>query len=290
MKFKCIRCEEENDVDIQDLMQEYVEQGRTEATESFLTEKAKLEGKAKEKEILLERSQKAIEQGLQKTEKPSMELQGEVAEYLLEEALIENFPSDKISPIKKGQIGADVKQEVKNTGGFDIGTILFESKSTKAWSNGWVGKLRSDMSESNASIGIIVSKAFPAKQTDVLVQLEERIWLCKPGPQVMAFVKALRQGLINESKLKNLEDFSTKDNKEQLYEYVTGDFINQMKEMARVYMSLSDEMEAEKRQFSTKWKKREKELENYMKAMTGMVGSLQGIGVASIQIKALEGE
>jgi len=258
MKFKCIHCEEENDIDIQDLMQEYVEQGRIEATESFQAEKATLEGKAKEKEILLERSQKAIEQGLQKTEKPSMELQGEVAEYLLEEALVENFPNDKISPIKKGQQGADVKQEVRNTGGFDIGTILFESKNTKAWSNGWIDKLRVDMSESSASIGILVSKAFPAKQTDVLVQLEERIWLCKPGPQVMAFVKALRQGLINESKLKNLEDFSTKDNKEQLYEYVTGDFINQMKEMARVYISLSDEMEAEKRQFSTKWKKREK--------------------------------
>ena len=49
MKFKCIHCEEENDIDIQDLMQEYVEQGRTEATESFQTEKATLEGKAKEK-------------------------------------------------------------------------------------------------------------------------------------------------------------------------------------------------------------------------------------------------
>ena len=285
-----MHCEEENDIDIQDLMQEYFEQGRIEATKSFQAEKATLVGKAKEKEILLERSQKAIEQGLQKTEKPSMELQGEVAEYLLEEALIENFPNDKISPIKKGQQGADVKQEIRNTGGFDIGMILFESKNTKAWSNGWIDKLRVDMSESNASIGILVSKAFPAKQTDVLVQLEERIWLCKPGPQVMAFVKALRQGLINESKLKNLEDFSTKDNKEQLYEYVTGDFINQMKEMARIYTSLSDEMAAERRQFETKWKKREKELESYLKAMTGMVGSLQGIGVASIQIRALEGE
>ena len=285
-----MHCEEENDIDIQDLMQEYFEQGRIEATKSFQAEKATLVGKAKEKEILLERSQKAIEQGLQKTEKPSMELQGEVAEYLLEEALIENFPNDKISPIKKGQQGADVKQEIRNTGGFDIGMILFESKNTKAWSNGWIDKLRVDMSESNASIGVLVSKAFPAKQTDVLVQLEERIWLCKPGPQVMAFVKALRQGLINESKLKNLEDFSTKDNKEQLYEYVTGDFINQMKEMARIYTSLSDEMAAERRQFETKWKKREKELESYLKAMTGMVGSLQGIGVASIQIRALEGE
>ena len=42
MKFKCIHCEEENDVDIQDLMQEYVEQGRTEATESFQTEKERI--------------------------------------------------------------------------------------------------------------------------------------------------------------------------------------------------------------------------------------------------------
>ena len=67
---------------------------------------------------------------------------------------------DKITEYGKGAPGADWLQEVIEKGEA-ICRILYESKSTKGWSNEWLGKLQKDMQESKANIGIIFSRALP---------------------------------------------------------------------------------------------------------------------------------
>src|SRR5438034_8873383 len=44
------------------------------------------------------------------------------------------FPSDLIQPVPKGINGADIIQRVQNLNGDLAGSIIWESKRTKAWS------------------------------------------------------------------------------------------------------------------------------------------------------------
>ena len=181
-----------------------------------------------------------------------------------------------------------ILQKIILPSGHLAGTILFESKSTKNWSNKWVEKLRSDMQESSAAVSLLVSKAFPAKETEALIQLEERIWLCKPGPHVVAFVKALRQGIIMEARQRTLEEFTSSSSKDALFEYITGDFVEQISNIGRVYSDLSTEMTKEKNAFKRKWAAREKLLEQLANSMTGVVGSISGIGVPTIKLEKIK--
>ena len=85
------------------------------------------------------------------------------------------FDEDEFHPIKKGKIGADILLIVLSSSGHLAGSIIYESKNTKIWSGKWVSKLRGDMQESGATLALLVSKAFPAKEKDDLVELEVEI-------------------------------------------------------------------------------------------------------------------
>ena len=73
-----------------------------------------------------------------------MQIQGEIQEDALKALLESNFPIDIISDVEKGIKGADIVQEVRNEFGQSVGVIAWESKNTKAWSEGWVEKLKED--------------------------------------------------------------------------------------------------------------------------------------------------
>tara|TARA_B100000767_G_C19700369_1_gene508126 strand:+ start:182 stop:1084 length:903 start_codon:yes stop_codon:yes gene_type:complete len=292
-EFQCFKCGEINEIDLSqvDLAEELINQGIEESGEEI----EKLEAKNKALELKLERtvkglevSQSGISKAISKTKDQSVEIQGEIAEELLQDRLEEAFSEDTFSPIKKGQRGADIKQVIFTNGGFEAGGILYESKSTKSWSNNWVEKLKSDLIEDGSDIGVLVSKAFPAKEKDLLVQIDERIWLCKPGPHVIGLVKALRDGILRQARQKNLETFKSKTPTDNLLDYVTGDLINQLQAMGQVYQDLNDEMIKEKNAFKTKWNRREKVLDSLAGSLTGVVGSIQGIGIESLSLDKIK--
>ena len=291
-KFECIKCGAINELDLSqvDLAEEFMNQGFEESSEEI----QKLEAKNKALEIKLERtvkglevSQSGISKAISKTKDQSVEIQGEIAEGILKDNLETAFPNDSFSDIKKGQRGADVKQVIFTHGGFEAGSILFESKATKTFSNNWIEKLKTDLNEDGSDIGILVSVAFPAKEKDILVQIDKRIWLCKPGPYVIALVKALRDGLLREANQKNLENFKSKSQTDNLLEYITGDFINQVQAIGKVHQDLNQEMEKEKNAFKTKWNRREKVLDRLAASLTGVVGSIQGTGIESLSLEKM---
>ena len=292
-EFICSNCGETLEIDLSqlDIAEELINQG----IEESQSEIEKLEERNKALELKLERtvkgledSQSGISKAISKTKDQSVEIQGEIAEELLQENLQTAFPDDNFLAIKKGQRGADVKQVIFSDGGYEAGSILFESKNTKSWSNAWVEKLKSDLNEDGANIGILVSKAFPAKEKEILVQLDKRIWLCKPGPHVIGLVRALRDGILKEANQKNLENFKSKASVDNLLEYVTGDFINQIQAMGQVYQDLNDEMTKEKNAFKTKWNRRQKVLDRLADSITGVVGSIEGIGVESLSLEKIQ--
>ena len=294
INFECVHCGEINLVDLSDINLGDLA-GNDVPGEADPDEILELKEQIKELEILSDRqeqelinAQSGISKAISKSERPSMEIQGEVAEEVLNDLLQDTFPEDIFTPIKKGQSGADIRQSVMMPSGREAGSILYESKNTKNWSNKWIEKLRTDMQNDGATVGLIVSKAFPAKHSDALVQLEEKIWLCKPGIHVTAFVKALRQGILMGARRDILDEFTSKNLKDSLYEYVTSDFIEQISNIARVYIDLKGELTKEQTAFQRKWKAREKLLDQLESSMTGMVGSIEGLGVPSMKLDKIQ--
>ena len=292
-EFICGNCGEILEIDLSqlDIAEELINQG----IEESQSEIEKLEQRNKALELKLERtvkgledSQSGISKAINKTKDQSVEIQGEIAEELLQENLQTAFSDDNFLAIKKGQRGADIKQVIFSDGGYEAGSILFESKNTKSWSNAWVEKLKSDLNEDGANIGVLVSKAFPAKEKEILTQLDKRIWLCKPGPHVIGLVRALRDGILKEANQKNLENFKSKASVDNLLEYVTGDFINQIQAMGQAYQDLNDEMTKEKNAFKTKWNRRQKVLDRLADSITGVVGSIEGMGVESLSLEKIQ--
>src|SRR5512139_3590825 len=113
------------------------EQIRQEAAKTVLEEHRL---KDAEKDKKLQDALKVNEELRLKLQQGSQQAQGEVLELELEEVLATNFPADEIEPVPKGFKGADILQHVNSSIGQRCGTIVWESKRTKNWSEGWLEK------------------------------------------------------------------------------------------------------------------------------------------------------
>src|SRR6185437_3413308 len=133
---------------------------RTAEVEAAVKKKAEEENqmKMKEKDMQLQAMKDQIEILKRKAEQGSMQLQGEVQEVILEELLKVLFPFDTIEEVGKGVRGADVIHTVKDNFGKDCGKIIYESKRTKAFSDGWIDKLKNDLRSQGADLAVIVTE------------------------------------------------------------------------------------------------------------------------------------
>ncbi len=114
-----------------------------------------------EKDKLIADAQRQVEEMKRKMEQGSQQFQGEVQELELEALLRAKFVRDTIEPVPKGEHGGDALHRVLGPLGQICGTILWESKRTRNWSDGWLGKLRQDQRAAKADIAIIVSQVLP---------------------------------------------------------------------------------------------------------------------------------
>ncbi|WP_141678754.1 DUF2130 domain-containing protein, partial [Acinetobacter baumannii] len=71
------------------------------------------------------------------------------------------FPLDILEPVAKGEFGGDVLQRVIGPTGQACGAILWETKRTKNWSDGWLPKLRGDQRAAKAELALLVSEVLP---------------------------------------------------------------------------------------------------------------------------------
>ena len=69
-----------------------------------------------------------------------------------------------------------------------------------------------------------------------------------------------------------------------MFEYITGDFVEQLKIIARVYTKLSVQISTEKRALERQWKVREKNLDQLMRSIIGIAGSIEASGVPSLTL------
>lgn len=235
--------------------------------------------KIKELEKQLGDQKKLAEEMKRKAEQGSMQLQGEVQELAIEEILGSMFPFDTISEVGKGIRGADVIQTVRNKYGVECGTILYESKRTKAFSNDWVNKLKADAVSTKADVCIIVTEALP----DGVEKIGQRdgVWICTFN-DFKGLVIVLRDSLIRIK-----DAYSSQTNKgekmQMLYDYLTSnEFVMQVNAVIEGFTDLQNSYVQEKRAMERIWKQREKQLEKVLLNTNHFIGSIQGIAGSSI--------
>jgi hypothetical protein len=248
-------------------------------------EASELELKAKDEQIA--QMAKSIEDAKRKAEQGSMQIQGEALELAIEEWLSAQFPFDMVDEVKKGAFGADCIQTIHTRELQNCGVICYESKNTKAWSDGWVTKLKQDMLKVNADIGVLVSSVYP-KDMDRM-GFVDGIWVCSLD-EFKGSVSLLRESLIRVHKTVQRED-NKSDKMSLLYNYMTGnEFSMQMKAIVDGFMKMQEELEKEKRSLMASWKRREKTIDGVLMNTTEMYGALQGIAGSSaiVHIDALE--
>ncbi|HPT01580.1 MAG TPA: DUF2130 domain-containing protein [Bacteroidales bacterium] len=235
--------------------------------------------KIKELEKQLEDQKLLAEEMRRKADQGSMQLQGEVQELAIEEILTSLFPFDLISEVGKGVKGADVIHKVRNKLGVDCGTILYESKRTKAFSAEWVTKLKADALGTKADICIIVTETLP----DGIERIGQKdgVWICSFN-DFKGLVLVLRESLVKIN-----EAYASQTNKgekmQMLYDYLTSnEFKMQLGAIIEGFSDLQNSYIQEKRAMERIWKQREKQLEKVLLNTNHFIGSIQGIAGSSI--------
>ncbi len=255
-----------------------------EKIEKALHEKNELKFKQQEEQLEILRNE--LKNAQRKAELGSQQLQGEVQELAIGEFLTQKFPLDCIEEIKKGQRGGDWIQVVHTREFQNCGKIYYESKRTKEFQKTWVEKLKSDMREIGADVGVIVSEALPKEMERM--GLFEGVWVCS-FEEFKGLSAALREGVIQVSLAKKSQE-NKGDKMGLLYHYLTSsEFSMQVNAIIEAFRQLKADLESEKRAMAGIWKKREKQIDKVFEGTINMYGSIKGIaGNAIGQVKALE--
>lgn len=239
-----------------------------------------------ERDQTISSMQQKIEELKQKAEQGSQQLQGEVQELELENMLRSKFPFDAIDPVPKGEFGGDALQRVNSQSGMPCGTILWESKRTLRWSDGWLAKLREDQRTAKAEVCVLVSQALP-KGVETF-DLIEGVWVTSPRA-ALPVATMLRQGLLQVTQTRALSQ-GQQTKKEMVYDYLTGArFKQRVEAIVEAFSSMQEDLDKERKAILKQWSKRQEQIERVMNATVGMYGDLQGIAGKSLQeIEGLE--
>jgi hypothetical protein len=245
-----------------------------------------LKFKVMEKDQTITAMQKQIEDLKRRAEQGSQQLQGEVQELELEALLTAKFPRDSILPVPKGEFGGDVLQRVVGPTNQLCGTILWESKRTKNWSDGWLPKLREDQRAAKAEIAVIISQALP-KDIETFGFTGE-VWVADPKV-ALPVAMALRQTLIEVACLRQASE-GQQTKMEMVYGYLTGPrFRQRIQAIVEAFSSMKKDLDIEKKAITRQWAKREEQIDRVMQATVGMYGDFQGIAGRTLQeIEGLE--
>jgi hypothetical protein len=264
---------------VQEGLSEVRSQAKREAEEG-------LKLKVLEKDQTIASMQQKIVELKQTAEQGSQQLQGEVQELELESLLRTKFPFDTIESVPKGEFGGDALQRVMSQGGQPSGTILWESKRTKNWSDGWLAKLREDQRTAKAEIAVLVTQVLPkgVEAFDVV----DGVWVTSPRA-ALPVATVLRHFLLQVSMARQVSE-GQQTKTEMVYQYLTGPrFRQRVEAIVEAFSSMQEDLDKERKALMKQWAKREEQIERVMGATVGMYGDLQGIaGKALQEIEGLE--
>ena len=245
--------------------------------------------KIREQEETINRLREQLTTAKQVAEQGSQQLQGEVLELDIEEGLRMAFPLDTVEEVKKGERGSDIRQTVNERLYQNCGLILWECKNAKTYQATWLGKLKDEMAEEKAQIGVIVFQAADGSGQE-FEQLADNIWLVKPryANMLAALLREVLVKVFIANRNAEGKDIKT----EMVYNYLTGgEFSNRIRYIIESYNEMAKQLDTEKKQAQRRWAAQEKILQKVTTSLYGMSGDLQGIaGKEIIALPAIDGD
>ncbi|MHB1545044.1 MAG: DUF2130 domain-containing protein, partial [bacterium] len=216
-----------------------------------------MRSKINEKDKQLQDAIKVNQELQRKLQQGSQQTQGEVLELELEEILKAEFQYDEIMPVPKGISGADIIQEVKDRSGRLCGHIAWESKKTKAWSDGWIQKLKDDQRTIKADLAVIVSAVLPEGVKGFVFR--DGVWICDIK-LAAALATALRINLESITREKAMS-VGKNEKMEVLYGYLTGiEFKQRVEAIVEAFTNMDEGLRKERIAFEKIWSEREKQI------------------------------
>jgi len=248
-----------------------------------LTDEHRLKDAERERQLFEMRRQ--IEDLKRKAEQGSQQLQGEAGEDEVEAMLRASFPCDAIDPVSQGIRGADIHQVVFDSRGGKAGSILWECKNARNWSDGWIEKLKQDQRALRAEIAVLVTTSLP-KGCRRFTLIE--------GVLVTDFTCAapvaglLRSNLLQIAQTRSAA-LSKGEKLELLHRYLSGvEFRQRVEAIVEAFERMREDLDQERRAAERQWARRTKQIEAVTFNIAGMYGDLQGLIPSLPSISRLE--
>lgn len=227
-----------------------------------------------EKEKKLSDAMKLVDEYKSKLTTDSQQLQGEVLEIEIKKLLQKTFLNDNIQPVGKGIMGADIIQTVNNTKGDECGKIIWEFKRTKNWSEEWIVKLKDDQRRSISDFAVLITQVLPKSIT--YFGYYKNIWIGN-YQSVIPLATVLRFSILQTALIKNTQE-DKHEKLEILHKYITGiEFKQKIEAIVEAFSIMQNELEKEKRFFTMKWARQEKNIRKVLDHTLSMHGDLQAI-------------
>ena len=105
--------------------------------------------------------------------------------------------------------------------------ILYETKRTKNWSDGWLIKLKEDMRKTAARIGVIVTETLPVDMLNTAFALrDDDVGVCDLNSAIV-FARVLRRVIEREAKMRGYNE-GRSDKEARMYALTTGPVFKQL--------------------------------------------------------------
>lgn len=265
------------------LAQEQEERGKIEEKARIQAEKKAEESqslKLKEKDIQVDQIKKvaedlrrANEDLKRKLEQGSQQMQGEALELDFENKLKSTFPGDEFLPVPKGVEGGDIWQKVRFNGK-EVGSILWETKRTKAWANSWTTKLKDDAAKISASESIIVTSVLPNGMNNF--DRKDGVWVTT-YEHVINIARYVRFLITSVHNAKSSSSH-TEEEWSAIRDYMLSDsFKHRMQAHFDGVKALRNSLEAERRATTLRWKKQESQISKLDMNTVNFYGELKSI-------------
>ena len=208
----------------------------------------------------------------------AVELIGEAAEERLKEALKQRFPDDTILDVPKGKKGADLEQHVTLKGSTityppspkkSIGMILIERKSTKSFLKPWVPKLKKEVENSGAKIGVIVTDVMPKIHKDKSYYPESSTISVLRADVAVDMIEIIRENLI-KSYREEVVERATQDIEltANVFAYITGEGRKHLEDILKSLKDKKELLDSKDKEHQRIMKKDWKNLEDQVAAIT----------------------
>ena len=237
-----------------------------------------------EKDRQLADMRRQIEDLKRRADQGSQQLQGEAGEEALDSILRNAFPADDISGIGQGIRGADIHHVIVDSRGVRSGSILWECKNARNWSDAWITKLKNDQRALHADVAVIVTAAMPkgCRRFAMIDGVLVTDFACAG-----ALAAVLRSNLLALAQARSAA-IRKHDTLELLYRYLSGvEFRQRVEAVVDSFAKMREELEQERRAAERTFARRAKQIDAVTFNVSGMYGDLQGMVPSLPDLRAL---